>query len=90
MAANNPDAAKAGLFYYYHTLAKALGAYGEANVTDSKGVKHDWRSELIGKLAAIQQPDGSFIGTRQWMESDPIIATTLGTLALQDALSSQK
>ena len=50
---------KHGLFYYYHTLARALNAYDEPVITDAKGAKHDWRAELIEKLAAQQQPDGT-------------------------------
>jgi squalene-hopene/tetraprenyl-beta-curcumene cyclase len=85
MGANNPKAADSGLFYYYHTLARALRAYGEPVITDSQGKKHDWRLELIDKLQAIQAPDGNFSGTQKWMENKPILATALGVLALQEA-----
>jgi hypothetical protein len=56
---NKPDAAQSGLYYYYHTMAKALNAYDEPTITDAKGMKHDWRVELTDKLAALQKPDGS-------------------------------
>ena len=83
-AAGSP---RAGIFYYYHTLARALAVYGEPTVTDTQGNAHDWRIELLTKLAAIQQPDGSFVGERQWMESNPVIATPLAVLAAQEALA---
>jgi len=85
MGASDPKAADSGLFYYYHTLARALRAYGEPVITDSKGKQHDWRIELIDKLQATQGSDGSFAGTQKWMENKPILATALGVLALQEA-----
>jgi squalene-hopene/tetraprenyl-beta-curcumene cyclase len=88
MSANGPQAAKSGIYYYYHTLGKALSTYGEPAVVDSKGTSHDWRKELTEKLAAEQRPDGSFIGDRRWMEDNPVIATVLATLALEDAMAA--
>ena len=84
------EAAKAGIFYFYHTLARALSVYGEPVVTDATGKPHDWRAELIDALAAAQKPDGSFVGDRKWMEDNPVIATVLVTLAAQDALRDLK
>jgi squalene-hopene/tetraprenyl-beta-curcumene cyclase len=88
MSANGPQAAKAGIFYYYHTLARALTVYGAPAVVDAKGTSHDWRKELATKLAAEQRPDGSFTGDRRWMEDNPVIATVLATLALEDATAA--
>jgi squalene-hopene/tetraprenyl-beta-curcumene cyclase len=88
MSANGPQAAKAGIFYYDHTLSRALAAYGEPVVVDPKGTSHDWRKELADKLAAEQRPDGSFTGDRRWMEDNPVIATVLATLALEDAMAA--
>src|SRR5688500_19499178 len=34
-----PENAQHGLFYYYHTLARALNAYDEPIITDRNGVK---------------------------------------------------
>ena len=88
MGANGRGEAKAGIYYYYHTLARALKTYGEPSVTDAKGAGHDWRAELAAKLAAEQQPDGSFVGDRRWMEDNPVIATVMAVLALQDAAAA--
>jgi squalene-hopene/tetraprenyl-beta-curcumene cyclase len=91
LSGNNAAAAKAGLFYYYFTLARALDAYNEPTFEDIPGKKtHDWRIELIDKLASIQKPDGSFVGDSAYMEDNPLIATSLATLALQDALNDLK
>lgn len=75
-----------GVFYYYHTFAAGLDAYDEPVITDANGTKHDWRQELLTKLASLQKTDGSFQGTKQWMEDNSMIATTLATLAAQQAL----
>ncbi len=90
MSGMGQDAAKAGIFYYYNTLGRSLSAYGQTMVTDSKKVAHDWRIELIDKLAANQKLDGSFAGDAKWMEDNPVIATTLAALAAQDALQDLK
>ncbi|HEX8912466.1 MAG TPA: prenyltransferase/squalene oxidase repeat-containing protein [Humisphaera sp.] len=83
MRAMGAEKAKSGMFFYYHTVATALHAYGEPTIVDPKGEKHDWRVELIDKLASLQQPDGSFVGDKSWMENNPTLATSYVVLALQ-------
>ena len=90
MRLNKPEAAKDGLYYYYHTLARALNAYNEPIITDAKGQKHDWRVELIDKLASIQSPDGSWAGEKRWMEGKPTLSTSYAVLALQEAVADLK
>jgi squalene-hopene/tetraprenyl-beta-curcumene cyclase len=91
LSAARPDEARSGLYYYYYTLAAALNAYDEPTITAAhSNSTHDWRVELIDKLAASQKADGSFVGTRAYMESSPLIATPLATLALQNALADLK
>ncbi len=41
----NPGLGDAGLYYYFHTFAKALDAMGQPTVVDDEGVEHDWRQE---------------------------------------------
>lgn len=86
--ASNPENADYGLYYYYHTLARALRVYGEPTIVDLQGKKHDWRVELIDKLAALQKPDGSWAGNKKWMEDNPVLATSYVVLALQEAAAS--
>lgn len=72
-----------GLYYYYHTFAKTMDALGVDEFTDAKGVKHDWRADLIAALAKRQQEDGSFVNkTDRWMEGDPNLVTGYALLAL--------
>jgi len=80
----NPGMGTAGLFYYYHTFAKALTAVGEDRFEDAKGQKHDWRRELFEALKKRQREDGSFInaGDKAFGEADPNLATAFAILTL--------
>jgi squalene-hopene/tetraprenyl-beta-curcumene cyclase len=80
---SNPGVGLQGLFYYYHTMAKALDAFGEPTFTDASGIKHDWKVELRQKLAALQLADGSWINENtRWMEGDPNLVIGYTLLAL--------
>ncbi len=80
---SNPGLADAGLFYYFHTFAKALHATGRDTVTDAVGTEHDWRSELIHELARRQQPDGSWLNKNdRWLEGDANLVSAYALLAL--------
>ncbi len=81
------NATEAGLFYYYHTASRALHAYGEPVVVDAQGNKHDWRMELIDKIATLQKPDGSWSGQAKWMENNPTIVSSFAILSLQEAMA---
>jgi hypothetical protein len=79
----NPGIGSSGLYYYYHTFAKALDAIGNPDFTDEKGIKHDWRSDLLGELVRRQRPDGSWINEdNRWMEGDPNLVTGYVLLSL--------
>jgi len=79
----NPGMGTAGLYYYYHTFAKALDAVGEDKITDSSGNQHNWRQDLINELATRQQPGGSWLNENErWLESDPNLVTGYVLLAL--------
>jgi squalene-hopene/tetraprenyl-beta-curcumene cyclase len=79
----NPELGQSGLYYYYHTFAKAMAAMGQKTVEDAKGVKHDWRAELLAELVRRQQPNGSWVNTDvKWLESDPNLVTGYALLAL--------
>jgi squalene-hopene/tetraprenyl-beta-curcumene cyclase len=79
-----------GLYYYYHTFARALAAWGEEKVVDGKGVEHDWRAELVEKLAKLQRRDGSWVNEAdRWMEGIPELTTAYAVLALQAVYPSE-
>lgn len=81
---SNPGMGAAGLYYYYHTFAKALDAMKVDAIEDESGTKHDWRSELVEELVSRQQPDGSWINgdTDRWLEGDANLVTGYALLAL--------
>ena len=79
----NPGMGQAGLYYYYHTFAKAMDALGEEQFTDAKGVKHDWRQELFDELKKKQKANGSWANTNgAFLENLPELATAFALLAL--------
>ena len=81
--AENPGEGQVGLFYYYHTFAKAMDALGENPFVDDKGVKHDWKQELFDELKKKQLENGSWANTkRQFLEDVPEVATAFALLAL--------
>jgi len=80
---NNPGMGDAGLFYYYHTFAKALDVLGADEFEDAQGVKHDWRRDLAEELIRRQNENGSWVNKNsRWMEGDPNLATAFALLAL--------
>lgn len=75
-----------GLYYNYHTMAKALRLYGKDTITDAKGVSHDWYQELAEKLIDVQKADGSWMNENsRWMEALPVLATSYAILSLDTA-----
>jgi squalene-hopene/tetraprenyl-beta-curcumene cyclase len=80
----NSGMGQAGLYYYYHTFAKAMAALGEDRFTDAAGKQHDWRRELFEALRKRQRPDGSWCNEtdRQFGERDPDLATAFAVLTL--------
>ena len=79
----DPQAAQQGLYYYYHTFAKALDAMDQDVFIDSDGVQHNWRAELVEELARRQWPDGFWSNdTARWLEGDPNLVTGYALLAL--------
>lgn len=79
----NPGMGEQGLYYYYHTFAKALHTMGEPTIVDAKGESHNWRADLISQLAAVQNADGSWTNkTDRWYEGDANLVTAYSLLAL--------
>ena len=80
---SNPGMGNAGLYYYYHTMAKALATAGLDTLESEDAVAHDWRRELVEELANRQQEDGSWINENdRWLEGDPNLVTAYALLAL--------
>ncbi len=82
--AENPGMERAGLFYYYHLMTKALAAAEVQTLDLPDGRKVDWAKEVALKLVSTQAADGSWINDNaRWMEKDPVLVTTYAVMALE-------
>ncbi len=87
--AKDPSEPYQGLFYYLHTMAKALDLYGEEQIEDASGHKNPWRKQLSGRIVSMQnKTDGSWTNQNaaRWYEGNPVLATSYALLALDLAL----
>ena len=92
-ASEDPTASYQGLFYYFHTMAKALDLYGEELIVDGSGAKHPWRKQLSGRLIAMQRKDdGSWLNENapRWWEGNPVLATSYALLILGTAMPAER
>ncbi len=79
----NPGLGQQGLYYYYHTQAKALKILGEDRLAVPGGGAVDWKRELCNKLVALQKGDGSWVNDNgRWWENDPILVTAYGLITM--------
>ncbi len=79
----NPGLGAEGLYYYYHTMAKALAIAKVDFLTTKDGKTVDWRADLASKLLNLQQGDGSWANSAgRWMESDTTLTTAYMLMAL--------
>lgn len=79
----NPGVGLQGLFYYYHTFAKALSVLDVDYVVDADGNRNDWRKDVATKLFELQVDNGSWLNKQdRWYEGDPNLVTAYSLLAL--------
>jgi hypothetical protein len=80
----NPGQGQSGLYYYYHTFAKAMTVWGEDEFVDAAGKKHDWRRELFEALKKRQREDGSWVNAKDkaYGEDNADLATAFAVLTL--------
>ena len=82
----NPGLGQEGLYYYYHTMSRALRA-AQQHTIEIDGTPHNWRDELTQAILARQRADGSWRNPAdRWMEGEPVIATVFAVLALEEAI----
>lgn len=86
----NPAMGLQGLFYYYHTMAKALTILEMDQLQLSNGQIVNWRKELTQKLTSIQKEDGSWLNDNgRWWERDPALVTSYAVLTLERIKTGQ-
>ena len=79
----NPGQGQSGLFYYYHTFAKAMDALGEDPFVDAKGVEARLAAGTLRRAKKRQKENGSWANTNTaFLESMPELATAFALLAL--------
>lgn len=79
----NPGIGQEGLYYYYHTMAKALTLYGDDAMTLENGKKINWRKEMAVNFVNKQREDGSWINpTARWWENDPVLVSAYSLISL--------
>lgn len=90
-ASADPGAAYQGLFYYFLAMSRALELMGDDVLVTSDGTRHDWRSELTGRLASMQLPDGSWVNrnSARWYEGNPTLATAYALQCLGPVLTRE-
>ena len=80
----NPGMGKDGIYYYYHTMAKALSVYGVDNLTLKGGKSVNWRRDLAKKLIDLQNGDGFWANANgRWWEKDPGLVTAYAVITLE-------
>jgi squalene-hopene/tetraprenyl-beta-curcumene cyclase len=87
-----PNAGYQGLFYYFHTMARALDLYDQEILVDAAGREHSWRKQLAGRIVSMQSKiDHSWVNENapRWWEGNPILATSYALLSLEAARPKQ-
>ena len=80
----NPGMGPQGLYFYLHTMTKALTAYGVDELELQDGRKLNWRKEVAMRLLNLQRQDGSWLNDNaRWWEKDPALVTSYAVLSLE-------
>lgn len=82
----NKSADKQGLYYYYHTMSKALLLYGRHVLATPDGGKHNWALELSQKIIGLQDKDGFWVNPyeERWYEGNPPLVTAYSMAVLSN------
>lgn len=86
----NPGMGTDGLYYYFVVFGRAMRASGSDTIDairpDGSRESRRWGRDLIDRLAALQNDDGSFRSVDdRWMENSPVLITAYALVALQHA-----
>ncbi|MDA0577518.1 MAG: terpene cyclase/mutase family protein [Verrucomicrobia bacterium] len=88
----NPGLGQDGLFFFFHTMSRALDATGIDLVTRTDGNALNWRDAMARRLIAMQRIDpaggaGYWLNdTGRYWENDPVLSTAYCLLALDSIL----
>lgn len=80
----NPGLDLQGLYFYYHTMTKALNSYDIDFLETTDGKRINWREAVALKLMNLQREDGSWANSQaRWWESDRALVTSYSVIALK-------
>jgi squalene-hopene/tetraprenyl-beta-curcumene cyclase len=80
----NPGMGAAGLYYYLHTMTKALSLLRTDELSLQDGRRIDWRHQVAMKLLNLQTKDGSWANDNaRWWEKDSALVTAYSVLSLE-------
>jgi squalene-hopene/tetraprenyl-beta-curcumene cyclase len=83
----NPGMGLQGHFYYLHVMTKALDVYGINYLKDSKGVKREWRKDMINQFSSMQNEQGYWSNTNgRFFESMHELASSYAIISLKIAM----
>ncbi|MDX9980804.1 MAG: terpene cyclase/mutase family protein [Lentisphaeria bacterium] len=87
----NPGQEANGLYYYLHTMTKALAVWGGDELEDKDGKRHNWRADVVRKLVSSQKGEGEWANehSARWQESDPQLVTAYAMITLEIALADR-
>lgn len=87
---DKPEQRYEGLYYYYLTVARALGAAEKRGVDLAALNLRDWRKDLSTVLLAKQAADGSWVNSKdRWWEGSPVLCTSYALMALAECRSAR-
>jgi squalene-hopene/tetraprenyl-beta-curcumene cyclase len=79
----NPGLGAQGLYFYFHTMAKALSVHGVDELKLKDGRTVPWRRELAMELLNLQRRDGSWFNDNgRWRKKDAALVTACAVLTL--------
>ena len=79
----NPGMGQQGLYYYYHTMAKALAVIGDDYLTSTDGRRIDWRKDMTIKMIELQKGEGYWVNNSgRWWENDPVLVTAYALITM--------
>ncbi|MBM3841638.1 MAG: terpene cyclase/mutase family protein [Verrucomicrobia bacterium] len=80
----NPGMGPQGLFFYFHTMAKALTLADVDQLDNADGKRIHWRKELALRLINLQKANGSWANDNgRWWEKEPALVTAYAVISLE-------
>lgn len=80
----NPGMGPQGIFFYYHTMTKALTLAEVDQLETPDGKKIDWRKDLALRLINLQKGDGSWANDNgRWWEKEASLVTAYAVISLE-------